>query len=245
MRIPKTCTREQVREVDRRAIEEYGIPGIALMENAGRAAAEIAANMLGEAFGMRAVIFCGKGNNGGDGYVIARHLHNRGAKVNLVLACEPSAIPGDGDAGINLSIARAMGIPLQSVKTEGDPADAAAATGQADMVVDALLGTGLQGDVRDPYLSLIRLINAADAPVLSVDIPSGLDANTGNVLRAAVRATKTATFVLPKRGFYLREGPSHTGQVAVIDIGVPRELVESLVEPVSDDGIGPLPEAGG
>jgi len=244
MRIPKSCTREQVRDLDRRAIEEYGIPGVVLMENAGRAAAEIAADMLGDAAGKRAVIFCGKGNNGGDGYVIARHLHNRGVKVSLVLACEQSAIPGDGDAGINLAITRAMGIPLYSVESAGGAADAAALTRKADILVDALLGTGLQGDVRDPYLSLIRLINAADAPVLSVDIPSGLDANTGNVLRAAVRATRTATFVLPKRGFYLGEGPSHTGEVAVIDIGMPRELVESLGEVASDDEMGLLPEEG-
>ena len=236
----KSCTREEVRELDRVAIEEYGIPGMVLMENAGRGAAEVAVEMLGDAYGMQVVIFCGRGNNGGDGYVIARHLHNRGARVSLVLACELVQIPGDGDARMNLSITRAMGIPLYTGVSEAGRKNAAALVKSADLVVDALLGTGLQGDVRDPYLSLIRLINAADVPVLCVDIPSGLDANVGKVLRAAVRATRTATFVLPKQGFYLQEGPTFTGRVEVIDIGMPRKLVESLGRGLSDDEMNAL-----
>ena len=236
----RTCTREEVRELDRLAIEEYGIPGVVLMENAGRGAADAAKEMLGDPCDMRVVIFCGRGNNGGDGYVIARHLHNAGARAVLVLACETARIPGDGDAGVNLSIVRAMGIPLHVAAAEAGVQDAAGLVKGADLVVDALLGTGLQGDVREPYLSLIRLINAADLPVLSVDIPSGLDANTGKVLRAAVRACRTATFVLPKQGFYRQEGPAHTGQVDVVDIGIPRELIESLGKGLSDGEMNAL-----
>jgi len=226
--MPRACTREQVRELDRRAIEEFGMPGVILMENAGRGAAAIAAEMLGDPAGRRVAIFCGRGNNGGDGYVVGRHLHNRGARVEFVLACGPDEISPSSEAGINLAIVRRMGLPVRVADMAESRSDAAALAGAADLIVDALLGTGLAGRVREPYLSIIRLINAADKPVLSVDIPSGLDADTGNVLGATVRARVTATFVLPKCGFYRQDGPGHTGEVRVVDIGVPRELVESL-----------------
>ena len=232
----KACTREQVRELDRRAMEECSLPGVVLMENAGRGAAEVAAEMLGVPAGSPAlsvagksvVIFCGKGNNGGDGFVVGRHLHNRGAKVEFVLACAAEEIDPWTDAGINLRIAQIMGLHLHIASAEDGRFEAAGLERAADLIVDALLGTGLTGDVREPYLSLIRLINAADKPVLAIDIPSGLDCDTGRILRAAVRATRTATFVLPKIGFTLAEGPAHVGQVTVVDIGVPKELVESI-----------------
>jgi len=222
------CTREQIRELDRRAIEDYGMPGVILMENAGRGAADVACEMLGNPAKKRALIFCGKGNNGGDGFVIARHLYNRGARVDVVLACIPEQVHPESDAGTNLVIARKMRLPLHVADTGSAQLEAAGMSKQADLIIDALLGTGLSGEVREPYRSLIRLINAADKPVLSVDLPSGLDANTGRVLRATVRADRTATFVLPKQGFALDEGPSHVGKVTVIDIGVPLDLIEEI-----------------
>jgi len=224
----KRCTREQVRELDRRATQDYGIPSVVLMENAGRGAALVAAEMLGKTGGKSVVIFCGKGNNGGDGYVVARHLRNLGAGVEVVVACPPEEIESESDAGVNLCIIRKMGLPLHIASDENGQFLAGDLAKKADLIVDALLGTGLSGEVREPYLSLIRLINAADKPVLSIDIPSGLDANTGNVLRAAVRATRTATFVLPKVGFDVAEGPAHVGCVTVVDIGVPKELVDEI-----------------
>jgi NAD(P)H-hydrate epimerase len=233
----ETCTREQVRELDRRAMDEYGMPGVVLMENAGRGAAEVAAGMLGDPAKKRVVIFCGKGNNGGDGFVVGRHLHNRGAKVEFVLACRPEEIDPWTDAGINLQIAQKMGLHLHVAAAEDGRFEAAGLERVADLIVDALLGTGLTGDVREPYLSLIRLINAADKPVLAIDIPSGLDCDAGRILRAAVRATRTATFVLPKLGFTLAEGPAQAGQVAVVDIGIPKELVDSILQ--ADRGTSP------
>lgn len=224
----KACTREQVRELDRRAMDEYGMPGVILMENAGRGAAEVAVEMLGDPMKKRVVIFCGKGNNGGDGFVVGRCLHNRGAAVEFVLACPPEEIDPWTDAGINFQIALKMGFHLHLAAADSGRFEAAGLERAADLIVDALLGTGLAGDVREPYLSLIRLINAADKPVLAIDIPSGLDCDTGRILRAAVRATRTATFVLPKTGFSLAEGPAQVGQVTIVDIGVPKELVESL-----------------
>jgi NAD(P)H-hydrate epimerase len=222
----KAYTREQMRELDRRAVEDYGVPGVVLMENAGRGAAQIALEMLGDPIARLAVIFCGKGNNGGDGFVIARHLHNTGVGVRLIVAFDPARVDPHSDAGVNLRIADRMGLTL--IRAE-DPEGLLLAAGlarEADLIVDALLGTGLSGEVREPYLALIRLINAEDKPVLAVDIPSGLDANTGCVLRAAVRATRTATFAGPKLGFTLADAPAHTGQVDVVDIGVPRELLD-------------------
>ena len=224
----RTCTREQIRELDRRAIEDYGIPGMVLMENAGRGTADAACGMLGNPAKKHVLILCGKGNNGGDGYVTARHLYNRGARVELVLACPPMQIHPETDAGINLAIVQKMGLPLHVADAEAGSLEAAAMSKQADLIVDALLGTGLSSEVREPYLSLIRLINAADKPVLSVDLPSGLDADTGNVLRATVRATMTATFVLRKQGFELAQGPAHVGEVTIVDIGVPLELIEEI-----------------
>lgn len=224
--MPKAYTREQMRELDRRAIEEYGVPGVVLMENAGRGAAQVALEMLGDPFLRMAVIFCGKGNNGGDGFVIARHLHNAGVGVRLVLAFDPSGCDPDSDAGVNLRIAERMGLRFTIAVEKYGFLQAASFAKEADIVIDALLGTGLSGEVREPYLSLIRLINAEEKPVLAVDIPSGIDANTGCVLRAAVRATRTATFAGPKVGFTLADGPAHTGPVDVVDIGMPRELLE-------------------
>ena len=228
MGMNRSCSREQIRELDRRAIEEVGIPGVVLMENAGRGAADIAAEMLGNPAKKRVVIFCGKGNNGGDGYVIARHLYNRGARVDLVLACPIEQISLETDAGINLSIVRHMGLHPVVADTPEMQIQATALAKQADLIVDALFGTGLSGEVRSPYSSMIRLINAQDKPILAVDIPSGIDADTGNVLRAAVRATRTATFVMPKHGFALNEGPNHTGEVSVVDIGIPLDLIEEV-----------------
>jgi len=225
----RTCSREQIREIDRRAIENYGMPGVVLMENAGRGAADAASRMLADPVLKRAVIFCGKGNNGGDGYVVARHLANRGARVDVVLACPIEGIHPESDAGVNLAIARNMGIRPVVAEDEPGRLQAAGLAKEADLIVDALLGTGLAGEVREPYCSLTRLINAQDKPVLSLDIPSGLDADTGRVLRAAVRAEETATFVMMKHGFLRDEGPNHTGKVAVVDIGVPQEIVDDVL----------------
>jgi NAD(P)H-hydrate epimerase len=220
------CTREQVREMDRRAIEEYGMPGIVLMENAGRGAAMAAAAMLGDPAGKRIAVFCGKGNNGGDGFVVARHLFNAGVEVETCLAGRMAEVPPESDAGVNMYVARRMNIPLYEVP---DTAAAAALrlTG-FDLLVDALLGTGLSGEVREPSQSLIERLNASGRPVLAIDIPSGLCADSGRVLGVAVKAARTATFAAAKRGFFLGDGPARVGQLDVVDIGAPRQLLNGL-----------------
>ncbi|MFO7899494.1 MAG: NAD(P)H-hydrate epimerase [Planctomycetota bacterium] len=210
-------TREEMREVDRAAIEEYEMPGVILMENAGRGAAACALEMVGESTGPVAVV-CGSGNNGGDGYVVARHLHNQGVGVTVHLLWDREKIRGDADT--NLAIIEHMGLDIR--RTRPDELNLSGAA----LVVDAVFGTGLSGEVREPYDEAIRAINGARVPVLAVDLPSGLDANSGEVLGVCVTAERTATFALPKVGFTRGSGPERTGEVTVVDIGVPREILE-------------------
>ncbi|HEX5030759.1 MAG TPA: NAD(P)H-hydrate epimerase [Candidatus Eisenbacteria bacterium] len=213
----EALTREQSREIDRLAQEELKIPGLILMENAAIGIASEAAALGAGREGPVAVV-CGAGNNGGDGLATARHLSNRGLDVRAHLAVPADAYADKSDAATNLAIVRAMGIPVCENLELGEPA----------LVIDALLGTGLARQVRDPYRAAVLAMNEVRCPVLSVDLPSGLDANSGEALGVAVRATVTATMVAPKIGFAKADGPRHVGQVVVIDIGVPRSLVERV-----------------
>jgi NAD(P)H-hydrate epimerase len=217
----KVMTRQQVREFDRHAIEDLGVPGVVLMENAGRQAADEAALLLVEHGGRGALVVAGGGNNGGDGFVVARHLAVRGYGVEVLLLVSPQKLTGD--AAINFALLQPLGIAVTELS--GTPQeirsrilDHAAAY---DLIIDALLGTGLLGEVREPFLSAINAINETGRPVLSIDIPSGLDADTGRPLGAAVRATTTITFVARKAGFLQDEARSYLGRVEVADIGVP------------------------
>ena len=189
------------------------------MENAGggaaRAIEEISLDApLPEPFH----IVCGPGNNGGDGFVVARHLHNQGRDVRVEVAGRASYAPGS-DAGVNLEIVRRMGIPLSFP----DP-PAGGEAFSTGTVIDALFGTGLSRPLEPPFLDWVRAINASGAPVIALDIPSGLDADTGRILGAAVQARSTLTFAAPKIGFFQGSGPVSTGKVLVIDIGVPGEI---------------------
>ena len=217
----RSMSRAEVREFDRHAIDDLGVPGIVLMENAGRQAAEEAAVMLLEVGGRRAVIVAGRGNNGGDGFVVARHLLTRGYDAEVLLLADPAKLAGD--AAVNFKLLAPLRIPVTVL--HDDPSRAAAqirdAATRADLVVDALLGTGLEGEVREPYLSAIRAINDCGKQVLAIDIPSGLDANTGRPLGSAVRARSTVTFVAQKKGFLTEEAKSCLGRITVADIGVP------------------------
>ncbi|MGE3807564.1 MAG: NAD(P)H-hydrate epimerase [Gemmataceae bacterium] len=207
-------SRAAVRDVDRRAIEEFGVPGIVLMENAGRGASELLVRL-----GIQGsvAILCGKGNNGGDGFVIARHLDNRGIPVQVLLVADPGSVTGD--AATNLAIVQKAGLPLD-VRSDGRvTADELA---QYDWIVDALFGTGLHGAVRPPFDKVIDAINQSGSKVLAVDIPSGLDCDTGAAPGPTVRAAHTATFVASKQGFARPAARQFTGEVHVIDIGAPR-----------------------
>jgi len=209
-------TRAQVRELDRRAIAEFGIPGVVLMENAGRGAVEVLLRL-----GVRGpvVICCGKGNNGGDGFVIARHLGNHGIVARVLLFCAPQELRGD--AAINYHIIAKLGLPLE---VHAAPTiDLQAVERQlavAAWVVDALFGTGLSGPVRPPLDAVIAAINRSPAQVLAVDIPSGLDCDTGEPLGPTVRAHHTVTFAAQKVGFTNPAAQQWLGEVHLADIGV-------------------------
>lgn len=216
-------TREEVRAIDRRAIDEYGVPGVILMENAGRGAAELLLSL-----GIRGpvVICCGKGNNGGDGFVIARHLDNCRVAVRVLLFARPEELTGD--AAINYGIIHRAGLDIKvCVDHSLDAEFLRQELAGAEWIVDALFGTGLSGAVRPPFDRVIAAINASGAKVLAVDIPSGLDCDTGQPLGPTVRAHHTATFVARKKGFSEATAQAWLGEVHIVDIGVPRRVVDA------------------
>lgn len=213
-------SRDEVRAFDRWAINTLGIPGMVLMENAGRSCAELIKDKLAGVASPRVCIFCGTGNNGGDGYVIARHLLNSGFKVAVIVVGERRKIKGD--AKINLDILEGLGQPIEqlNVSEPGIAGKVKAFTADADMLVDGLFGTGLSGQLSDDYIQLVESINAQHCPILAVDIPSGLDCDTGEPLGAAIRASYTVTFVSAKTGFASASSAQYTGEVFVASIGI-------------------------
>lgn len=220
-------TREQVRQVDRIAAEEYHISGLVLMENAGRNATQILLQEMGDRLSARGtggrgrvLIFCGTGNNGGDGFVIARHLDNAGVNVAIAIAGEPDRL--SPDAAANHRICVAMGLPISdAVQAEIRP---------GDLVVDALLGTGFAGQVRQPLAGIIETINrASKIGAVAIDVPSGLDCNTGEPANACVRADLTITFAAGKAGFQTDRGREYAGRVRVADIGAPPAIVRRIL----------------
>ncbi|HHT9114747.1 MAG TPA: NAD(P)H-hydrate epimerase [Candidatus Wunengus sp. YC65] len=221
----KALTREEMRELDRKAIEECKIPGIILMENAGRNVAEEVLQMIDNQSKAKVAILCGKGNNGGDGFVVARHLHNHSIHVDVFLIARVSDILKDEDAGTNLQILLNMKIPVKEIFDIPGVNSILKELHNYNILADALFGTGLSGDVREPFKTLINGVNNLNKPIISVDIPSGLDCNTGKILGVAIKAAKTVTFAIAKKGFYLNDGPSYTGKVIVSDISIPRELI--------------------
>jgi NAD(P)H-hydrate epimerase len=220
----RPLTRDKVRDIDRRAIEEYGLPGVVLMENAGRGAAEL---LMSRGVSGPVVICCGRGNNGGDGFVIARHLELAGCDVRIVLLGDAAELRGD--AAINYRVVERSGLPIDVWPLAAGEFEALLAS--ADWIVDALLGTGAQGSVREPFASAIEGINRADRKVLAVDLPSGMDCDTGRPLGPCVRAMLTATFVAPKAGFVEPAASDWTGEVVVVDIGAPLALLAEISEP--------------
>jgi NAD(P)H-hydrate epimerase len=211
-------TREQVRSIDRIAAERYFMPGVILMENAARAVADTAVVMLGEPNGAEVLVVCGGGNNGGDGLAAARHLHNHGAKVSIALTTDPSKY--QNEALVNWKIISAMKLPIVTTIESQRPR----------LILDAIFGTGLTQPPRDPFPATVIAMQNLGAPILAVDIPSGLDCDTGKPLGPlCVKAACTVTFVAQKIGFQSPEAKAYTGEIIVGDIGCPHELVEEFV----------------
>jgi|SRR5579863_2726639 len=221
--MPPSLTRRQVRQIDSQAIAEYGLPGIVLMENAGRGAAEV---LVGLGAQGPVVICAGKGNNGGDGFVIARHLELHDVQTSVLLFCEPQELAPD--AACNYHVLTAAKQRIEVLGKAPDEAVLANRFSAADWIVDALLGTGTQGSIREPYLTAIAAINQSGKKVFAVDLPSGMDCDAGQPLGACVRADHTATFVARKVGFDAPGAAALTGQVHVVGIGVPQRLLQQL-----------------
>lgn len=223
---------EEMRALDRAAEEEIGIPGLVLMENAGRAVADAAEKLLGACCHKKILIFAGKGNNGGDGSGAGRWLYNRGAEVTLVLACTAEELTGS--AADELQYYIACGATVLEVSDADDNlrfAEIENLALQADLLVDALLGTGFSGKMRPLFIRLCGCINRAKEKkpgcrILAVDIPSGVNADTGETDGNAVKADVTITMALPKLGLYLYPGAEYAGDIQVADIGMPSSLLK-------------------
>ena len=218
---PMALSRQQVRSIDQIAIEQFGIPGIVLMENAGRGCAEI---LMRESEGP-IVVCAGRGNNGGDGFVLARHLHNAGIAVQVLLFGD-SHSSLKGDAKINFQILKKMNLKIVPI-VEQSHDEIFELLKDADWLVDALLGTGAIGKIREPFITAIECMNESGKPILAIDVPSGLDCDTGEANSPCIRATKTASCVAFKRGFSLLNASEFLGdEIEIVDIGVPRVVLE-------------------
>lgn len=218
-------TAQEMAELDRRTIEEIGLPGAVLMENAARGALAFFERVIPDLTRRRVVVLAGSGNNAGDGFVIARLLHGKGTWVRVV--CLRPAERLRGDALLNYRILEKIGVRPSHWDQNEDFSSQFSLVREADVIIDALLGTGLSSPVQGLYRDIIEAVNALQKPVLAVDLPSGLDASTGKILGAALRATATATFALPKVGQRIGEGDALVGTLHVVDIGIPPCVVAS------------------
>jgi NAD(P)H-hydrate epimerase len=226
----KVANAEQMRALDRAAIEEYGIPGIVLMENAALGVIRCMESRYGACSNKRVLILCGKGNNGGDGLAVARHLVNRGVSTSVIVLGLRKDIRGD--AAVNLRICESMGIAPRFAATSRQVGTISASIRKADLIVDAILGTGIVPPVRGVVAQVLAKINGSKRPVISVDLPSGLSANSSEISGDVVQAELTVTFGLPKISLVQYPSLAAAGEVQVVDISLPAELVNKADIPV-------------
>ena len=222
----KVVTAAEMRQIDQDTIEGIGIPGIVLMETAGSAIVQAIEQHYPTC--KRIGIFVGKGNNGGDGIVIARQLAHTGRDVHLFLVSPSESFTGEAD--INLQIAKNLGLQIEEVLTDTTLETEKGILNHivsCELLVDAIFGTGLRGEVRGPIATIINAINNLPTPTLSIDLPSGLDADTGNPLGTCVRADRTVTIGLPKRGLLVHPGAELAGKLEVADIGFPEQVIDA------------------
>jgi hydroxyethylthiazole kinase-like uncharacterized protein yjeF len=219
-------TAEEMRAMDRRTIETFGLPGRLLMENAGRGATQFMLRTFTGLSDKKVAVIAGRGNNGGDGFVIARCLLQKGVSVRVYLLAESKTV--QGDAAANLNLLKPMGIPVDEIPDGKTFKKYKTAMRHQDIWVDAILGTGLKSDVEGYFREIIDFINAQSKPVFSVDIPSGLDSDTGQPRGACIRAHATATFGLAKIGHMVLPGAVYTGKLEIVDIGIPDHIAEEV-----------------
>ena len=220
---PRTLNRSQSRRLDRLAIDRYGLPGIVLMENAGRGVTDVLVKLQIDG---PVVICCGRGNNAGDGLVIARHLDLRGYDPRVLIWADPAELTGDAATNYRILDKTRMAIERFSPESGLDRLERKLVA--AAWVVDALLGTGARGNPRPPLDAVIQRLNAAECRKLAVDVPSGLDCDTGRPGQPTFRADHTCTFVALKTGFLAPEAAAYLGTLHVLDIGAPRQLLDEV-----------------
>jgi NAD(P)H-hydrate epimerase len=223
MNVP-ILNREQSRRVDRLAIEHYGLSGLVLMENAGRGLADRLCEL---GISGPVAICCGRGNNAGDGFVIARHLDLRGHQVRVLVWGDPAEL--SGDAAANFRILAKTDVPVERFGAAHDEARLAVQLAGSAWIVDALLGTGARGEPRPPLDAVIDQLNSSGIPILAVDLPSGLDCDTGKPSARTIRAAATCTLVAAKPGFFAPGADQYIGRLYVHDIGAPRRLIEEAI----------------
>ena len=223
----RVITCDEMRAIDGDAISTGGISGIELMENAGNRAAVVAQEMLGWEGGWKVAVFAGRGNNGGDGLVLARLISQRGAEVTVYLLADPNSL--SDDSAVNLRKLEDTNVRVVKLGDKGDLDEFHGEAEELDLVVDAVFGTGFRGAAEGLAAGVIEAMNSSGVPILSVDIPSGVNGDSGVVEGPVVRAKKTVTFVAPKVGLVQFPGAGYVGELEVVDIGIPQEIVEKNI----------------
>jgi hydroxyethylthiazole kinase-like uncharacterized protein yjeF len=220
----KLFSSKQMQDLDRAAVEQCHIPSLLLMEHAGNETAKQAEVMLGGASRKSIAVVCGPGNNGGDGLAAARILNDMGASIKIFLAVSPESLKGDPSQ--NFLMASAIGLEIQNPLSNLEAFRQALQV--SNLLVDALFGTGLKRNLNDEMQRIIQCMNESQKPILSIDIPSGISADTGKILGSAVKATRTITLAAPKIGLYLYPGREHAGEIHVAYIGIPTRLIAEV-----------------
>jgi ADP-dependent NAD(P)H-hydrate dehydratase / NAD(P)H-hydrate epimerase len=235
----KVVSGETMQSMDRQTIDLYGVTGLELMERAGRGCAEAIVEHFGTGEKRRAVVMSGKGNNGGDGYVVARILARTGWEVKTIVLARRESVGGDARVNLDRLPGNSVVYAPDSATLEGCREDLE----QAGVVVDALFGTGLKSPVSGVYLEAIRMMNGSGRPLVAVDIPSGINATDGAILGEAVRAELTVTFALAKLGHVLYPGVDYRGRLLIVDIGIPEQVVlaASGAEFLDKDAVRAIP----
>lgn len=210
---------KQAQRLDRFAIEQLGIPSVVLMENAGREAAHEVLKILKNKKKKSVCIFCGTGNNGGDGFVVARHLFNAGIRVKVFLIGKLQDLKKD--PAVNYQILRKLKCPIEVIQSVNKKV--LKDLNHSDVIVDAIFGIGLSRKIEEPFESIIKAINQSKKIIVAVDVPSGLNVTTGKIFGICIKAHLTVTLAVMKKGFLTRQGKSFAGKVVLVDIGIPRK----------------------
>ncbi|MCL2266415.1 MAG: NAD(P)H-hydrate dehydratase [Treponema sp.] len=224
----KLVTAARMREIEKKAEKEYGIPSILLMENAAVKITEHCVRVLSEINNPRVLIACGSGNNGGDGFAVARYLHVKGIDVRIILIGDTESVKGDAE--VNLKIIKKLNIPADILKTGEKASLCANSLQKYDLIIDAIFGTGLSRNIEGGAKQLIETLNKNAKYVISVDIPSGVHSDTGRIMGCAVKANETITLGYAKTGLYLYPGAEYTGKISIEDIGIPPQIQIQAIE---------------